>query len=419
MPANDGGSMKKAHQRWGLAAALILAGGSLLAMATPTVASAAPSASAAANPPCTISPSQVNSSARTQGIGGVIVAAGTSATCQDPPPPPEPAFNGTPPLLFHGSVSNCFFAPCEDGKVMMTRQTGPLVITPIFWAPAGHPMSAAYERIITDYLAEVAVSSGQDTNVFSVLNEYYGNNGQIHYNVRFGLPIYDSDALPANGCTLESADTTGIYADGSGYNACLDDTQLQNEVNSVSAARGLPHNLSHIYVVYLPKAVESCFLPGETTSVGPNGQFCTINHQPTAAFCAYHSEDPASAVYADLAYPIYESPVGFTCGSDARFPVVESPNHNPDADTEVSPTSHEVSEAITDPDTETGWYDSSGNEIGDDCAYIYGATGGQPGALYNQTFFGLHFLTQQEFSNNVFNASGGTAGCVDSQRAES
>ena len=411
--------MKKAHQRWGLAAALILAGGSLLAMATPTVASAAPSASAAANPPCTISPSQVNSSARTQGIGGVIVAAGTSATCQDPPPPPEPAFNGTPPLLFHGSVSNCFFAPCEDGKVMMTRQTGPLVITPIFWAPAGHPMSAAYERIITDYLAEVAVSSGQDTNVFSVLNEYYGNNGQIHYNVRFGLPIYDSDALPANGCTLESADTTGIYADGSGYNACLDDTQLQNEVNSVSAARGLPHNLSHIYVVYLPKAVESCFLPGETTSVGPNGQFCTINHQPTAAFCAYHSEDPASAVYADLAYPIYESPVGFTCGSDARFPVVESPNHNPDADTEVSPTSHEVSEAITDPDTETGWYDSSGNEIGDDCAYIYGATGGQPGALYNQTFFGLHFLTQQEFSNNVFNASGGKAGCVDSQRAES
>lgn len=411
--------MKKAHQRWGLAAALILAGGSVLAMATPTVASAAPSASAAANPPCTISPSQVNSSARTQGIGGVIVAAGTSATCQDPPPPPEPAFNGTPPLLFHGSVSNCFFSPCEDGKVMMTRQTGPLVITPIFWAPAGHPMSAAYERIITDYLAEVAVSSGQDTNVFSVLNEYYGNNGQIHYNVRFGLPIYDSDALPANGCTLESADKTGIYADGSGYNACLDDTQLQNEVNSVSAARGLPHNLSHIYVLYLPKAVESCFLPGETTSVGPNGQFCTINHQPTAAFCAYHSEDPASAVYADLAYPIYESPVGFTCGSDARFPVVESPNHNPDADTEVSPTSHEVSEAITDPDTETGWYDSSGFENGDECAYIYGATGGQPGALYNQTFFGLHFLTQQEFSNKVFNASGGKAGCVDSQRAES
>jgi hypothetical protein len=415
--------MQKAHKRWGLGAALILAAGTSLAMATPTMASAAPSASATAsataNPPCTISPSQVNSSARAQGIGGVIVAAGTSATCQDPPPPPEPAFNGTPPLLFNGSppTANCFFSPCEDGNVMMTRETGPLVITPIFWAPAGHPMSAAYERIITDYLTEVAISSGQNTNVFSVLNEYYGNNGQIHYNVRLGLPIYDADALPKNGCTVESADTSGIYADGSGYNACLDDTQLQNEVNSVSAARGLPHNLSHIYVLYLPKAVESCFNPGSSAST-KGGQACTINHQPTAAYCAYHSEDPANAVYANLAYPIYQSPVGFTCGSDARFPVVESPNHNPDADTEVSPTSHEVSEAITDPDTETGWYDSSGFEIGDECAYIYGATNGRPGALYNQTFFGLHFLTQQEFSNNVFNASSGTAGCVDSQRDE-
>ncbi len=70
------------------------------------------------------------------------------------------------------------------------------------------------------------------------------------------------------------------------------------------------------------------------------------------------------------------------------------------------------------PGRRDGWYDSTGNEIGDDCAYIYGATNGQAGGLYNQTFFGLHFLTQQEFSNRVFNASGGTAGCVDSQRAE-
>ena len=65
---------------------------------------------------------------------------------------------------------------------------------------------------------------------------------------------------------------------------------------------------------------------------------------------------------------------GFTCGSDARFPVIESPNGNPDADTEISPTSHELNEAITDPDTETGWYDSSGFENGDECAYIFGAT---------------------------------------------
>ena len=145
------------------------------------------------------------------------------------------------------------------------------------------------------------------------------------------------------------------------------------------------------------------------------GQFCTINHQPTAAYCAYHSEDPASAVYANMPYPIYASPVGFTCGTDARFPTIESPNGNPDADTEISPTSHEVSEAITDPDTETGWYDSTGNEIGDDCAYIFGRTRGAPGGFFNQVINGGHFITQEEFSNNLFASSGGTAGCLQSE----
>jgi len=68
--------------------------------------------------------------------------------------------------------------------------------------------------------------------------------------------------------------------------------------------------------------------------------------------------------------------------------------------------------------TETGWYDASGFENGDECAYIFGSTRGAPGGFYNQVINGGRFLTQQEFSNKVFNASGGTAGCVPSQSAE-
>jgi len=399
---------------------LILAMVAALAMATPTAASATPSSSATpATPPCIISAQQVMSSAKKAHVGGIIVAVGTSGStgaCHKPPP--EPAFNGTPPLLFHGSLSNCIFLPCNDGDVMMTASTGPLVVVPIFWDPTAYPMSSAYRNIIVSYLGDVAKDSGLTQNVFSVLNEYYGNNGQIQYKVQLGSVINDTDPLPTSGCTLEPADTKAIYADGSGYSACLDDAQLQAEVDNVSAAHGLAHNLSHIYVLYLPKHVESCFLPGETTSVA-GGQFCTINYEPTAAYCAYHSEDPASAVYANLTYPIYASPVGYTCGSDARFPVIESPNGNPDADTEISPTSHEISEAITDPDTETGWYDAPfGYEIGDECAYIYGRTGGAPGGYFNQVINGGHFLTQEEFTNSVFDSSGGTAGCVLSESAE-
>jgi len=400
--------MRKARRGLGLGAALALVAGGLLAMVTPTVANAAPAA-----PPCTVSMSQVNSTARSMGIGGIITAQGTSSTCQDPPPPPEPAFNGTPPLLFNGRPPVCSFSPCDHGDVMGTRRTGPVVIVPIFWAIPGFSFTSSYENIIDSYIRDVAAASGQLTNVFSVLTEYFGNNGTIQYRVKAGPVINSTNPTVGPGCTVASNDTKNIYADKSGYSLCVDDAQIQAEVDAVSASAGLPHNLSYAYQVFLPKGVEGCFNPGSSTSTA-GGQACTINHQPTAAYCAYHSTDLNSAVYSSMNYPIYHSPVGFTCGTDARFPTEESPNGNVDADTEISPLSHEVNESITDPDTETGWFDSSGFENGDECAYIFGATGGLPGRLYNQTINGHNYITQEEFSNRVFFRSNGTQGCVQS-----
>ena len=421
-PPNDGEeTIGRAPKRRGLGVALILAAAAALAMATPMAAAAAPPAShASAAVPCDISLQQVQNGARSHGVhvSGVIVAAGDSTCVSSSHKPTEPAFRGTPPLLFHPAV--CPFAPCENGSVLMTPSTGPLVVVPIFWNPAGFPMSSGYKNLITTYLGGVAADSGHTHNVFSVADEYSGTNGQIHYNVQLGPVVNDTNPLPASGCMLNAADTTAIYADGSGYSACLDDAQLQAEVESIIGASGFPHGLTHIYVLYLPKGVESCFNPGSTTSTA-GGQACTINHEPTAAFCAYHNEDPSSALYANLAYPIYHSATHFTCGSDAKiagFGTIESPNGNPDADVEVSPTSHEINETITDPDTESGWYDSNGFENGDECNGIYGQTRGARGAFFNQVINGVPFLTQEEFSNDVFNASGGTAGCVQSQSAE-
>lgn len=315
--------------------------------------------------------------------------------------PASDVANGTPPLLYHG------------GPVMMTPQTGPLIITPIYWDPAGHPISASYKDILAAYLGNVSLASGQNSNVYSVANEYSGSNGQIHYNIRVTAGIDDTNALPASGCRLTTADHANIYADKSGYDACLDDDQLQAEINHVTAVRGLPHNLSHIYVLFLAKHVESCFFAGSTTTAA---NACTINHEPSAAYCAYHSQATSNAVYSNMPYPIYNSPVGFTCGTEKNFGTIESPNGNPDADVEISPTSHEINESITDPDTNTGWYDSSGFENGDECAYIFGQTHGQPGRLYNQVIGGFRFLTQEEFSNRDFNITGG--GCVQSASAE-
>ena len=394
--------MKNAHKRWSLGVSLLLVAGTGLALATPMAASAASQSPKA----CTIAP-------RMGHIAGIVPAMSvgrcpvrspsqiiSSAKTTKVHNESNPAL-GTPPLLFHG------------GSVMMTPSTSPLVLTPIFWNPTSFPMASAYKSLITTYITDVAVASGATSNVFSVLNEYSGTNGQIHYSVKLGTGISDTDTLPTSGCTVASNDKSGIYADGTGYSACLDDAQLQAEVNKVTAAHSLPHNLSHIYVLYLPKHVESCFNSGSTTT---SSNACTINHQPSAAFCAYHSEDSGKAVYANLPFPIYKSGTGFTCGSEGNFGVLESPNSNPDGDTVINPTSHEVSEAITDPDTQTGWFDSSGFEIGDECNFVYGATSGTAGKLFNQTINGGHFLTQEEFSNKDFAIT--RHGCVQSASAE-
>jgi hypothetical protein len=302
---------------------------------------------------------------------------------------------GTPPLLFHG------------GPVMGTPKTGPLVVTPIYWHPAGHPMTSAYRSIISGYLHGVAADSGKHTNVFSTLGEYYGSNGANRYKVSLGTPIDDTAPLPANGCAVAGDDTSKIYADGSGYDACIDDDQVIAETDRVVSSQGLPRDYGHIYVLFLPQHVESCFYGGLTTNAS---NFCTINHHKSAAYCAYHSQAPTGTVYANMPFPIYHSNTGYTCSSDARFPTVQAPNGNPDADTEVSPTSHEIMEAATDPDVSTGWYDSSGYENGDECAYVFGQTQGVAGALYNQVINGKHYLTQEEFSNRDFTGTG--LGCL-------
>ncbi|HEY8302082.1 MAG TPA: hypothetical protein VIG48_09295 [Jatrophihabitans sp.] len=256
----------------------------------------------------------------------------------------------------------------HGGPVMGTASTGALVLTPIFWNPAGHPMDASYKNILTTYLQDVAKDSGKSTNVYSTLNEYYGSNGPNRYKVKAGTPIEDPNPLPADGCRLIGVDKKNIYAHNTGYDSCLDDNQLIAEIDSVLASRGLPRDYAHNYVLFLPKHVESCFFAGSTATAS---NACTINHEPSGAFCAYHNQASSGTVYSNMPFPIYLSPVGYTCGSNAHgHGIIESPNGNPDADTEVSPTSHEVMEAATDPDT---------------------------------TVINRHdYLTQEEFSNNDF-----------------
>src|SRR5215467_4594985 len=242
-PARIGGPrMAWKLRRRGLSAALTVAAlGTATLLTTSTAALAAPNTPAQASGACASN----GQGPRMGRFGGIVSAVNVQTGCQavngqalnTSAPTAGDTANGTPPLIWHG------------GAVMGTDLTGPLVVTPIFWNPAGHPMTADYKHIITKYLSDVARASGRTDNVFSTATEYSGTNGTIRYRFRLGTPIDDTHALPRDGCKLQHKDTSGIYADGSGYNACLDDAQVIAETDRVIDANGLPRNLSHNYVL--------------------------------------------------------------------------------------------------------------------------------------------------------------------------
>jgi hypothetical protein len=298
----------------------------------------------------------------------------------------------SPPLIWH------------KGAMMSTQSTlDSVTVTPIYWAPSGYSFTSAYRSLINQYLIDVSADSDKATNVFSTTWEYHGSNGFINYRVNLGMPILDRNAYPKAGCTRNAG---AIYSDKTTYKTCIDDLQVRAEVNKQVKTKGMAHGLGNIYVMLLPKRVETCYYAGN-----PKGQQCSLNATRSAAFCGYHSEAAQThVVYANMPYPIYHSPLGYTCGNDGGFSKEQTPNGNLDADSEISPLSHEINEAITDPDTSTGWFDKNGNENGDECAYEYGPAHGGTGAKWNQTINGHHYLTQEEFSNNNYKLKLG--GCM-------
>ncbi len=387
------------HPRSGVGRGLI-AGAAGLLMLAGLMATTSSALAGAAKPGATACPSStaLRGPAKMGHIGGFVRPVATRVGCSVHNAG-DPAI-GDPPLLYHG------------GPVMASSSANRIVVTPIYWTPSGHPMNAAYKKVITKYLHDVASQSGKHTNVYSTTNQYSGTNGTSAYWIKQGAAINDTNPLTSD-CTVGSLDASGIYADNSGYNACVSDNTIVSETEAVRTAHGLPADYSHIYVLFLPKHVESCFNPGSSTG---NGNACTINHYPTAAYCAYHGQNTATGqVYANMPFPIYSSSVGYSCTDEGLGGGIQSPNGNVNADVEISPTSHEIEEAITDPDVSTGWYDAVGYENGDECAYVYGALQGAPGSYYNQVIDTRHYLTQEEFSNIDFAATGGQGGCLQSE----
>jgi hypothetical protein len=277
-------------------------------------------------------------------------------------------------------------------------------VTPVYWVPSASSYSipANYENLIDQFIADGAADSGLPTNVFSDLEQYTnGSATSISYLLHAGSPIIDTDAFPTSGCT---PDKGVIWSDGTSYSECVTNSQLFAEAGAITTQQSLPVDLAHVYMFFLPEGVETCFTASNSAHHGQ----CSLNGAGNQSFCGYHSSN-GSLMITDMNYAFVDSPSGSTCSSDAGSNTAgnESPNGDIDADTEISIASHEISETITDP-TSLAWYDGAANEVGDDCAYIYGDSDsfqGSPGAQYNQTINGHHYFIQEEFSNAAYAAN--------------
>ena len=153
---------------------------------------------------------------------------------------------------------------------------------------------------------------------------------------------------------------------------CLSDAQLEAEIQHVISANGLPTGMRDIYILVMPNGMGTC----ETS--GPEN--CALGGTAGGSFCGYHWTTPDSTIlYAVIPY----NAVSGHCQSGNPRP------NSSTADPAVSTISHEHNEAITDP-TSLGWWDATGNENGDKCAWKFGSPLGTTGfGTYNQLINGL------------------------------
>jgi len=212
----------------------------------------------------------------------------------------------------------------------------------VYWDPSGAAFSSGYKQLVDNYFQNVAADSGTTSNVFSAVNQY-----GTSYNAAYKGEIDDTQPYPAN-----------PGGDCAAQTQCFSDAQLQAEVKRLianpPAGMMLPTGDSTIYFVMTPKGVNSCFNDGSGS--------CSWN-----SYCAYHSSSgwnnasgsPSDVLYANMPY------------ADVSGCTTPSNPNGSDADPLIDVLSHEHIEAITDPNG-TAWWDSSGNEIGDKCAWTWG-----------------------------------------------
>ncbi len=263
-------------------------------------------------------------------------------------------------------------AAARIGSGNLTYHGGPVMRAnttyAIYWIPPGWSIVSGYRSTINRYFADSAADSGRTTNVYSTETQYFDTTGPIAYSQHWSGSTTAADVFPSNGCPRYRA-----------LSVCLTNAQIVTEVKRVMAVKGWTAGSTHAFFMFLPKGAGTC--------TDARGSACAFT-----TFCAYHSFSGVGASAVLYANMPYADTFPADCGTGQR------PN-NTDADDTLNVTSHEHREMINDP-LGNAWYDASGYEGSDKCAWTFGsALGSTPTGKYNQIINGHFYWIQEEWSN--------------------
>ncbi len=125
-----------------------------------------------------------------------------------------------------------------------------------------------------------------------------------------------------------------------------------------------------------------------------------------ANYCAWHSHGSCNGVPLEFGF-------FFDLDGDAGCdPQDSTTGHSQGLAAIANVSAHELAEAVTDPASPGAWYDSSGNENGDKCAWTFNV----PYVTFPD---GINWKLQGEWSNAAYTAgtgypnSSGQKGCLD------
>jgi len=243
-------------------------------------------------------------------------------------------------------------ANARPNRNAMTYHGGPIMLgtTGIYYIWYGNWSGNSATTILTDLAKSIGGSP-------------YFNINTTYYN---GAGTHVSNSVSYKGSTTDN------YSHGTS----LSDSAIEGVVSDAITSGRLPKDTNAVYFVLTSSDV--------TASSG----FCS-------QYCGWHTDGTISG--SDIKYSFVGNPD--RCPSSCEEQTT-GPNGNAGADGMASIISHELEEAVTDPDL-NAWYDRQGAENADKCAWTFGSTYSSGGATANMKLGTRDYLIQQNWVNTT------------------